>query len=143
MSARISKTQASRSKLHGLIREVEILKAQNLKALKAIQTDAEYQALEDQIARQSKLITQLRVEIVKAQDGLVDTDKIASARVRAALAELAQANHEKRGLDVEVRNLKESIRRRDGKLFDYRVLTVIFTVASIVHLGVKYLPGLF
>lgn len=143
MSARISKTQASRNKLQGLIREVEILKAQNLKALKAIQTDAEYQALEDQIARQSKLITQLRVEIVKAQDGLVDTDKIASARVRAALAELAQANHEKRGLDVEVRNLKESIRRRDGKLFDYRVLTILMAVGSAVHLGVKYIPGLF
>ncbi|QTZ83284.1 hypothetical protein phiGM223_18 [Pseudomonas phage phiGM22-3] len=143
MSARISKTQASRSKLQGLIREVESLKAQNLKALKAIQTDAEYQALEDQIARQSKLITQLRVEIVKAQDGLVDTDKIASARVRAALAELAQVNYEKRGLDVEVRNLKESIRRRDGKLFDYRVLTILMAVGSAVHLGVKYIPGLF
>lgn len=143
MSARISKTQASRNKLQGLIREAEILKAQHLTALKAVQTDAEYQALENQIARQSKLITQLRVEIVKAQDGLVDTDKIASARVRAALAELAQANYEKRGLDVEMRNLKESIRRRDGKLFDYRVLTVIFTVASLVHLGVKYIPGLF
>lgn len=143
MSARISKTQASRNRLQGLIREAEILKAQHLAALKAVQTDAEYQALEDQIARQSKLITQLRVEIVKAQDGLVDTDKIASARVRAAQAELAQANYDKRGLEVEVRNLKEAIRRRDGKLFDYRVLTVIFTVASLVHLGVKYLPGLF
>ena len=143
MSARISKTQASRNRLQGLIREAEILKAQHLAALKAVQTDAEYQALEDQIARQSKLITQLRVEIVKAQDGLVDTDKIASGRVRAAQAELAQANYQKRGLEVEVRNLKESIRRRDGKLFDYRVLTVIFTVASLVHLGVKYIPGLF
>ena len=143
MSARISKTQASRNKLQGLIREAEQLKAQHLAALKAVQTDAEYQALEDQIARQSKLITQLRVDIVKAQDGLVDTDKIASARVRAAQAELAQANYQKRGLEMEVRNLKESIRRRDGKLFDYRVLTAIFTVASLVHLGVKYIPGLF
>lgn len=143
MSARISKTQASRNKLQGLIREAGQLKAQHLAALKAVQTDAEYQALEDQIARQSKLITQLRVDIVKAQDGLVDTDKIASARVRAALAELAQANYEKRGLDVEVRNLKESIRRRDGKLFDYRVLTVLMAVGSAVHLGVKYIPGLF
>lgn len=143
MSARISKTQASRNKLQGLIREAEILKAQHLAALKAVQTDAEYQALEDQIARQSKLITQLRVEIVKAQDGLVDTDKIASARVRAAQAELAQVIYQRNKLGIEVQSLHEKVRRRDGKLFDYRVLTILLAVGSAVQLGVKYIPGLF
>lgn len=143
MSARISKTQASRNKLQGLIREAEILKAQHLAALKAVQTDAEYQALDDQIARQSKLITQLRVEIVKAQDGLVDTDKIASARVRAAQAELAQVIYQRNKLGIEVQGLHEKVRRRDGKLFDYRVLTVLMAVGSAVQLGVKYIPGLF
>lgn len=139
MSARISKTQASRNRLQGLIREAEILKAQHLAALKAVQTDAEYQALEDQIARQSKLITQLRVEIGKTQDGLVDTDKIASGRVRAAQAELAQANYQKRGLEMEVRNLKESIRRRDGKLFDYRVVSAFLLTGTIVLGATRFL----
>lgn len=143
MSARISKTQASRNKLQGLIREAEILKAQHLAALKAVQTDAEYQALEDQIARQSKLITQLRVDIVKAQDGQIDVNTLASGRVRAAEAATAAARLTALVAERDVQNLKESIRRRDGKLFDYRVLTVIFTVASLVHLGVKYIPGLF
>lgn len=143
MSARINKTQASRNKLQGLIREAEILKAQHLAALKAVQTDAEYQALEDQIARQSKLITQLRVEIVKAQDGLVDTDKIASARVRAAQAELAQVIYQRNKLGIEAQSLHEKVRRRDGKLFDYRVLTILLAVGSAVQLGVKYIPGLF
>lgn len=143
MSARISKTQASRNKLQGLIREAEQLKAQHLAALKAVQTDAEYQALEDQIARQIKLITQLRIEIVKVQDGLVDTDKIASGRVRAAEAATAAARLTALVAEREVQNLKESIRRRDGKLFDYRVLTILMAVGSAVHLGVKYIPGLF
>lgn len=143
MSARISKTQASRNKLQGLIREAEQLKAQYLAALKAVQTDAEYQALEDQIARQSKLITQLRVDVAKAQDGQIDANAIASGRVRAAEAATAAARLSALVAEREVQNLKESIRRRDGKLFDYRVLTVLFTVASLVHLGVKYIPGLF
>lgn len=143
MSARISKTQASRNKLQGLIREAEDLKAQHLAALRAVQTDAEYQALEDQIARQSKLITQLRVEIVKAQDGLVDTDKIASARVRQALAAAASSEYELRAERVVSQNLREKVRRRDGKLFDYRVLTILMAVGSAVHLGIKYIPGLF
>lgn len=143
MSARISKTQASRNKLQGLIREAEQLKAQHLAALKAVQSDAEYQGLENQIGRQSKLITQLHVEIGKAQDGLVDTDKIASGRVRAAEARTSAAVTALLGEQQEVQNLRQALRLRDGKLFDYRILTVLFTVGTLVHLGVKYLPGLF
>lgn len=143
MSARISKTQESRNKLQGLVREAEILKAQHLAALKAVQTDAEYQALEDQIARQSKLITQLRVDVVKAQDGQIDVNAIAAGRVRVAEAATAATRLSLLVAEREVQNLNQALRIRDGKLFDYRVLTVIFTVASLVHLGVKYIPGLF
>lgn len=143
MSARISKTQASRNKLQGLIREVEILKAQHLKALNAIQTDAEYQALEDQIARQSKLIDHLRVDVVKAQDGQIDVNAIAAGRVRIAETNAHATRRRAEDAEREVQNLREKIRRLDGKLYDYRVLTAIFTVASAIHLGVKYLPGLF
>lgn len=143
MSARISKTQASRNKLQGLIREVEILKAQNLKALTAIQTDAEYQALEDQIKRQERLIRELRVELVKAQDGAIDTNKLFAERSRQQIARLDDAIRQRNKLDREVQNLREKVRRRDGKLFDYRVLTVLMAVGSAIHLGVKYIPGLF
>lgn len=143
MSARISKTQASRNKLQGLIREVEILKAQNLKALTAIQTDAEYQALEDQIKRQERLIRELRVELVKAQDGAIDTNKLFAERSRQQIARLDDAICQRNKLDREVQNLREKVRRRDGKLFDYRVLTVLMAVGSAIHLGVKYIPGLF
>lgn len=143
MSARISKTQASRNKLQGLIREVEILKAQNLKALTAIQTDAEYQALEDQIKRQERLIRELRVELVKAQDGAIDTNKLFAERSRQQIARLDDAIRQRNKLDREVQNLRKKVRRRDGKLFDYRVLTVLMAVGSAIHLGVKYIPGLF
>ncbi|CBH51581.1 hypothetical protein SBWP25_0011 [Pseudomonas phage phi2] len=143
MSARISKTQASRNKLQGLIREAEILKAQHLAALKAVQTDAEYQALEDQIARQTKLINQLRVDVAKAQDGQIDVNTIASGRVRAAEAATAAARLSALVAEREVQNLNQALRIRDGKLFDYRVLTVLMAVGSAVHLGVKYIPGLF
>lgn len=143
MSARISKTQASRNKLQGLIREVESLKAQNLKALTAIQTDAEYQALEDQIKRQERLIRELRVELVKAQDGASDTNKLFAERSRQQIARLDDAIRQRNKLDREVQNLREKVRRRDGKLFDYRVLTVLMAVGSAIHLGVKYIPGLF
>lgn len=143
MSARISKTQASRNKLQGLIREAEIRKAQHLAALKAVQTDAEYQALEDQIARQTKLINQLRVDVAKAQDGQIDVNTIASGRVRAAEAATAAARLSALVAEREVQNLRESIRRRDGKLFDYRVLTALLVTAAVIDLGLKYLPGLF
>lgn len=143
MSARISKTQASRNKLQGLIREAEILKAQHLTALKAVQTDAEYQALEDQIARQIKLINQLRVDVAKAQDGQIDVNTIASGRVRAAEATTAATRLSLLVAEREVQNLNQALRIRDGKLFDYRVLTVLLVVGSAVHLGIKYIPGLF
>lgn len=140
MSARISKTQASRSKLHGLIREVEILKAQNLKALKAIQTDAEYQALEDQIVRQSKLINQLRVDVAKAQDGQIDVNTIASGRVRAAEAATKAARLSLLVTEREVQNLNQVLRTRDGKLFDYRVVST-FLLAGTIVLGVTRFLG--
>lgn len=143
MSARISKTQASRNKLQGLIREAEILKAQNLKALTAIQTDAEYQALDDQIKRQERLIRELRVELVKAQDGAIDTNKLFAERSRQQIARLDDAIRQRNKLDREVQNLNQALRIRDGKLFDYRVLTVLMAVGSAVHLGIKYIPGLF
>ena len=143
MSARISKTQASRNRLQGLIREVEILKAQNLKALTAIQTDAEYQALDNQIKRQERLIRELRVELVKAQDGAINTNKLFAERSRQQIARLDDAIHQRNKLDREVQNLKQALRIRDGKLFDYRVLTVLMAVGSAIHLGVKYIPGLF
>lgn len=143
MSARISKTQASRNKLQGLIREAEILKAQHLTALKAVQTDAEYQALEDQIARQTKLINQLRVDVAKAQDGQIDVNAIAAGRVRLAEARTQEQRIRAVSAEQECQNLREKIRRRDGKLFDYRVLTILMAVGSAVHLGIKYIPGLF
>lgn len=143
MSARISKTQASRNRLQGLIREAEILKAQHLAALKAVQTDAEYQALEDQIKRQERLIRELRVELVKAQDGAIDTNKLFAERSRQQIAQRDEAIRQRNKLDREVQNLREKVRRRDGKLFDYRVLTVLMAVGSAIHLGVKYIPGLF
>lgn len=143
MSARISKTQASRNRLQGLIREAEILKAQHLAALKAVQTDAEYQALEDQIKRQERLIRELRVELVKAQDGAIDTNKLFAERSRQQIAQRDEAIRQRNKLDREVQNLREKVRRRDGKLFDYRVLTVLMAVGSAIHLGVKYSPGLF
>lgn len=143
MSARISKTQASRNKLQGLLREAEQLKAQHIAALKAVQSDAEYQGLEDQIVRQSKLINQLRVDVVKAQDGQIDVNAIAAGRVRGAEARTDAAVMALSFERIEVQNLREKVRRRDGKLFDYRILTVLFTVGTLVHLGVKYLPGLF
>lgn len=140
MSARISKTQASRNKLQGLIREAEQLKAQHLKALHAIQTDAEYQALEDQIVRQSKLIDRLRVDVAKAQDGQIDVNAVAAGRVRATQAELVHVYHTKRGLEVEVRNLAQALRIRDGKLFDYRVVST-FLLAGTIVLGVTRFLG--
>lgn len=143
MSARISKTQASRNKLQGLIRDAEILKVQYLAALKAVQTDAEYQALEDQVARQTKLINQLRVDVAKAQDGQIDVNTIASGRVRAAEAATAATRLSLLVAEREVQNLNQALRIRDGKLFDYRVLTILMAVGSAVHLGIKYIPGLF
>lgn len=139
MSARISKTQASRNKLQGLIREAEDIKAQYLTALRAVQTDAEYLALEDQIARQSKLINQLRVDVVKAQDGQIDVNTIASGRVRAAEAATAAARLTAMVAEREVQNLKQALRNRDGKLFDYRIVSA-FLLAGTVVLGVtRYL----
>lgn len=139
MSARISKTQASRNKLQGLIREAEILKAQHLAALKAVQTDAEYQALEDQIARQTKLINQLRVDVVKAQDGQIEVNTIASGRVRAAKAATAATRLSLLVAEREVQNLNQALRIRDGKLFDYRIVSA-FLLAGTVVLGVtRYL----
>ena len=143
MSARISKTQASRNKLQGLIREAEILKAQHLAALKAVQTDAEYQALEDQVIRQTKLIAQLRVDVAKALDGQIDVDAIAAGQVWIAEYNARATQRRAEAAEREVQNLREKVRRRDGKLFDYRVLTVLMAVGSAVHLGVKYIPGLF
>lgn len=143
MSARISKTQASRNKLQGLIREAEITKAHYQKALSAVRSDAEYQGLERIIQRQDIQIRQLKAQLVEAQDGVIDLDAVFAKRLRAAHAAQANAEYELRAERVVSQNLREKVRRRDGKLFDYRVLTVIFTVSSLVHLGVKYLPGLF
>lgn len=143
MSARISKTQASRNRLQGLIHEAEILKAQHLAALKAVQTDAEYQALEDQVARQTKVINQLRVDLVQAQDGRIDTNKLFAQRSQQQIAQRDAAIQERNRLDIEVQNLREKVRRRDGKLFDYRVLTALLLSAAVIDLGLKYLPGLF
>lgn len=140
MSARISKTQASRNKLHGLLREAEILKAQHLAALKAVQTDAEYQALEDQIVRQSKLINQLRVDVAKAQDGQIDGNTIASGRVRAAEAATTAARLSLLVTEREVQNLNQVLRIRDGKLFDYRVVST-FLLAGTIVLGVTRFLG--
>lgn len=139
MSARIGKTQASRNKLQGLIREAEILKAQHLAALKAVQTDAEYQALEDQIARQTKLINQLRVDVAKAQDGQIDVNPIASGRVRAAEAATAATRLALLVAEREVQNLTQALRIRDGKLFDYRVVSAFLLTGTIVLGATRFL----
>lgn len=140
MSARISKTQASRNKLQGLIREAEILKAQHLAALKAVQTDAEYQALEDQVARQTKVINQLRVDLVQAQDGRIDTNKLFAQRSQQQIAQREAAIQERNRLDIEVQNLREKVRLRDGKLFDYRIVSA-FLLAGTIVLGVTRFLG--
>lgn len=143
MSARISKTQASRNKLQGLIREAEILKAQHLAALKAVQTDAEYQSLERTIQSQDIQIRQLKAQSVETQDSVLNLDKIFANRLRNEQAKRTELEVNLRRERIHAQNLAEKIRRRDGKLFDYRVLTVLMAVGSAVHLGVKYIPGLF
>ena len=140
MSARISKTQASRNKLQGLIREAEDLKAQYLAALHAVQTDAEYQALEAQVARQSKLIDQLRVDVAKAQDGQIDVNAVAAGRVRIAETNAEVVRRRALAAEVEVQNLKQALRNRDGKLFDYRIVSA-FLLAGTVVLGVTRFLG--
>lgn len=143
MSARISKTQASRNKLQGLIREAEILKARYQKALSAVRSDAEYQSLERIIQRQDIQIRQLKAQLVETQDGVLDLDKVFANRLRAEQAKRTELEVNLRRERIHSQNLAEKIRRRDGKLFDYRVLTILMAVGSAVHLGVKYIPGLF
>lgn len=140
MSARISKTQASRNKLQCLIREAELLRARHCKALGAITSDEEYQALEYTIARQEKLIQRLRGELVQAQDGAIDTNKLFAERSRQQIAQRDDAIRQRVRLDIEVQNLKQSIRNRDGKLFDYRIVSA-FLLAGTVVLGVTRFLG--
>lgn len=143
MSARISKTQASRNKLQGLIREAEDRKAQYLAALHAVQTDAEYQSLERIIRRQDIQIRQFKGQLVEAQDGVINLDKVFANRLRTAQAAQANAEYELRAERIVSQNLREKVRRRDGKLFDYRVLTALLLSAAVIDLGIKYIPGLF
>ena len=82
----------------------------------------------------------MRVDVAKAQDGQIDVNTIASGRVRAAEAATKAARLSLLVTEREVQNLNQVLRIRDGKLFDYRVVST-FLLAGTIVLGVTRFLG--